>query len=55
MSLLSTLFTSDKKIKAAQAKEAVYDAADERLRQLEAQREEMRIKLSFAIRRIIGE
>lgn len=55
MSLLSTLFTTDKKVRAAIAKEATYDAADEHLRKLEAEREQMRQRLSAAIKRIIEE
>ena len=53
MSLLSTLFATDKKTKAAIAKDATYDAADERLRKLEAEREQMRQRLSAAIKHII--
>lgn len=55
MSLISTLFGTDNRVKVALAKEASYDAADERLRQLEAEREQMRAKLSAAIKRIIEE
>ncbi len=52
MSLLN-YFTGPTKTKVALAKEKDYDAADEHLRRLEANREQMRENLSRALKRVI--
>ena len=55
MSFLTKLFPPTTKVKVALAKEAIYDEANERLKNLEISRELMREHLSQMLKQVIEE